>query len=119
MWVYPGYASSSVVDTTATFALRIVSNSGITFLSDDDVQCTTTSRLRRLQRARGLTVHPHAETAAEPDDVADVPADHRGIRIHRADDLESRPARELTRDGRANRPEAEVHHANVGHGAEV
>ncbi len=54
MWVYPGYASSSVVDTTATFALRIASNSGITFLSDDDVQCTTTSGFAAFS-ARGAS----------------------------------------------------------------
>ena len=80
MWVYPGYASSSVVDTTATFALRIASNSGITFLSDDDVQCTTTSGFAALSARGASPSTSHAETAAELDDVADVPADHRGVR---------------------------------------
>ncbi len=76
-------------------------------------------RLRSLDGARGIAVDTNPEARAEIDHVADVAADHRRIGIHRADNLEPRPARDLPRHGRTNRPEAEVHHANVGHGAEV
>src|SRR5256885_1850996 len=43
MCVYPGYESSSVVDTIGTFAFRIVSSCGITALSDELVQRMTMS----------------------------------------------------------------------------
>src|SRR5207302_8361115 len=49
MCVYPGYDSSSVVETIGFLALRIVSIWGITFLIDELVQRTTTSALVDLR----------------------------------------------------------------------
>ena len=80
---------------------------------DDDVG------LRRLERAGGIVVDAHAEPPRQTDHVGEIAAGLRRIDIDGADDLEAWPARHLPRHGRTDRPEAEVHHANVGHGRAV
>src|SRR5262249_48227174 len=76
-------------------------------------------RLRLFQRAPGLARYLHAHPLRQPDDVAEIAPDFGGIDIDGADDRESRTRRDLLRDGRADRPESEVHHAYVGHSVRI
>ena len=83
MRVRHGYDSSSVVETIATFALRMAASCGTTTFSDELVQWTTTSGLDALSVAAAIAGHAQPEALAQADDVAEVVADLRGIDVDR------------------------------------
>ena len=99
--------------------MRIVSICGITFLIDELVHSTTTSGFADFSALRRVARHLDAEALRQADDVAEIAADLRRIDVDGADDFESGPRRHLFDDGRANRAEPEVHHANVGHNLRI
>ena len=114
MCVSPGYASSSVVDTIGSLRFRISSICGITLFSDERVQCTTTSGLAALIALPQIVALTFTRSwRAEPGHVAEIASGLRRIDVDGADDFESRAGGDLLRDGRADRSEAEMHHANV------
>src|SRR5436305_777103 len=71
-FVYVGYASSSVVDTTASFASSTASSCGITAFIDEVVQRTTTSAFIFLMRdaSRGMSYEWMQEFAGQATGLA-------------------------------------------------
>ena len=93
----------------------MVSICGSTAFTDELVHSTTTSGLaaRSALAASALTLTPSRR--GSPIDVAEVATDLGRIDVDGADDLETRPRRDLPGHGGADRTEAEGHDPDRGH----
>src|SRR5579871_1844305 len=72
-------------------------------------------RLRFLERLRGIARHRDVQPLRQPDDVAEIAVDLRGIDVDGADDLEPGTRGHLLDDRGADRAETEVHNADIWH----
>ena len=75
--------------------------------------------LGRLQSLGRVVLNLEAKAPTQADDLAQIASNLGGIGVDPADDLEARPRSDLLRDGAANRTQAEVHHADIGHTREL
>ena len=104
-----------MVDTMATFAFRIVSICGSTFLIDELVHRMTTSGFAAFSALAASSDTFTPRRLGRPTTSPRSRPTFAGVDVDGADDLEPGPRRDLLDDRRADRAEPEMHHADVRH----